>query len=144
MKCPHCLENCYVGTRTAWDFAQSWQKQIMYLGSDPDGHWWIEKIQCPNPVCGRIILGVINCEDAQRVPDYPQSGFLITASDERIVHVRPKTTNRPPIPVEVPSDFAEALLPGRRIMASSCITERRGHDTTSTQPMSPILRMQQI
>ena len=107
MKCPHCLENFYVGERTTWGYGGPSEKGIMHLGSDPDGHWWIETVQCPNPACGRVVLSIINCEGTQRDPKYPQSSFLMPAGDERIVHVRPKATNRPPIPVEVPDDFAE-------------------------------------
>ena len=119
MKCPHCLENFYVGERTTWGYGGPSEKGIMHLGSDPDGHWWIETVQCPNPACGRVVLSIINCEGTQRDPKYPQSSFLMPAGDERIVHVRPKATNRPPIPVEVPDDFAEDYREACLVLADS-------------------------
>ena len=107
--------------RTHWNFSLSTpgQKYIMHLGNDPDGHWWIEKVWCPNPVCGRVILSVINCESTQFDSKYPQSRSPMPAGDERIVHVRPKTTNRPPVPVEVPDDFTEDYREACLVLADS-------------------------
>ena len=117
MICPHCLENCYMEERTTWNFSHSTpgQKYIMHLGNDPDGHWWIEKVWCPNPVCGRVILSVINCESAQT----ERQRSSIPTGDERIVHVRPKATNRRPTPEEVPDDLAEDYREACLVIADS-------------------------
>ena len=121
MKCPHCLENCYVEKRTFWNFNLNapGQRYIQELGKDPDGYWWIEKVWCPNSVCGRVILSIINCQNAQFDPKYPQSRHPIPAGDEYIIHVRPKATNRQPVPVEIPNDFAEDYREACLVLADS-------------------------
>ena len=50
MKCPHCLVEFHD------------EKEILYLGSDIQGEWGIEKYKCPNPNCKKHIYYLINAD----------------------------------------------------------------------------------
>ena len=102
MKCPHCLVEFYDEVKSN------------YLGEDGEGHWAIEKYMCPNPRCKKWIFYLIVGKPVY-VKYYGSSpSFSHISPIERRVLVRPKGSNRPPVPPEVPSgftkDYVEACL----------------------------------
>ena len=95
MKCPHCLVEFHA-------------KVVMsYLGEDGEGYWAIEKYMCPNPRCEKWIFYLVVGKPVYTV--YVSSGrsFSHISPIERRVLVRPKGTNRPPVPQEVSPEFVE-------------------------------------
>lgn len=97
MKCSHCLVEFHA------------KREILKLGDDVDGKWGIEKYDCPNPNCRKLNFFLINAEIG-----YHRGGYYYIDSDEvgnEFVNsrylIRPKGTNRAPIPVEVPMDFSQ-------------------------------------
>ena len=95
MKCPHCLVEFHA------------QVEWLNLGRDREGDWAIEQYVCPNPDCRKFILFLVEGSrkwderegEARRfagIP-HPNTRFL----------VRPKGSNRPPVPPEVPPEFTE-------------------------------------
>lgn len=91
MKCPHCLVEFHA--KVEWD----------RLGHDVEGHWGIEKYLCPNPECRKWIFYLVLGESVQ----IHGGGFIGVSPIKKRTLVRPKGTNRPPAPPEVPSAFAE-------------------------------------
>ncbi len=101
MKCPHCLVEFH-------DQAVS-----IYIGSDADGNWAIIKRTCPS--CKRISLTLQNGSAMLQAPHANQPGvFAGVTGNINEALIRPKGSNRPPCPVEVPrqfgGDYAEACL----------------------------------
>ena len=96
MKCNHCLVEIHAE-----------EKQI-FVGSDADKSWFILSYDCP--ACRRLNLYLINAEKYTRHSDTHHS--LDTIKSKAVV--RPKGSNRPPAPPEVPAhiveDYAEACL----------------------------------
>jgi hypothetical protein len=97
MKCPHCLVEFYAN------------KEIIYLGKDVQGEWAIEKFDCPNPKCKKSIFFLLNgAFNYNRNNGYysimndSQGNKLISKREL----VRPKGSNRPPVPNEVPTEIA--------------------------------------
>jgi len=89
MKCPHCLIEFHGN------------EAISFVGTDRDGDWWISSINCPSPTCGKVILHLLN---ASHVPNvYPLKPSQRVQS---IQLVRPKGSNRPPVPIQVTKDVA--------------------------------------
>lgn len=79
MRCPHCQ----VAFRT------SWERQ--HFASDADGRWTLSWTTCPE--CNRITVYLELAREERKIPD-PQM-------------VRPKGTNRPPCPPQVPKELAQ-------------------------------------
>lgn len=87
MKCPHCRV----------DFHD--KPKNIDIGSDVDGSWLIILRTCSN--CERNIYYLENYLTKR----YP-SGIPYTETVSELL-IRPKTANRPPVPIEVPIKFAE-------------------------------------
>ena len=105
MKCPHCLVEFHA------------TKEINHLGNDVQGEWAIEKFDCPNPECKKSIFFLLNGKFSYNrnnsrysILNDPHGNELISKREL----VRPKGSNRPPVPNEVPdgiaNDYNEACL----------------------------------
>jgi hypothetical protein len=103
MQCPHCLVEFHD------------QRKIDYLGDDSEGKWGIEKYKCPNPVCKKFVLFLINGDI--HTPQYTSTVTITQYESKQLI--RPKGTNRPPVPIQVPSDFAEDYNEACLILADS-------------------------
>ena len=97
MKCSHCLVEFHAN------------REIVNLGKDIEGTWGIEKYDCPNPNCRKLNFFLINGEI-----EYHRGGYYYISTDEigsDIIYsrklVRPKGTNRTPVPIEVPKEFSD-------------------------------------
>jgi len=92
MKCPHCLVEFHAKTE--------WQG----VGKDTEGYWFLEMYLCPNDKCGKRTIYLVLGEGLYS----PPNGRLARVSSvEKRIMVRPKGSNRPPVPSEVPPLFAE-------------------------------------
>ena len=91
MKCPHCLFEIHA------------RVHFMYLGKDSEDDWAILRYLCPNPECDKWIIylvsGVPKKDIEGKVDRFPYI--------RKRILVRPKGINRPPLPPEVPKEFAE-------------------------------------
>jgi len=94
MKCPHCLV----------EFHDKVREYI--LEEDVEGGWGILAYKCPS--CERSIFKLARGEICQ----YSGGTSFDNPTDERLI--RPKTSNRPPVPPQVPdelaADYREACL----------------------------------
>lgn len=103
MKCPHCLENFHEETKEH------------YIGSDVEKNWKIRSQECP--ACKRIILHLDNYRTEEA---YDQDGAYF---DQIILKsstlIRPKGTNRPPVPAEVPRNIAEDYTEACLVLSDS-------------------------
>ena len=90
MKCPHCLVEFHP------------HETVIYLGQDVEGDWVIKRYACPNPTCKKDIYHLVNGRALRQ-----QNGTYYIESVKRTILVRPKGTNRPPVPIEVPKHFAD-------------------------------------
>lgn len=100
MKCPHCLVEFHD------------EVEIIYLGEDIQGQWAIERFECPNPKCRKFIFNLINAE-LQRDSNGNLYILLNETWAERLTKrelVKPRGSNRPPVPYEVPKDIADDYL----------------------------------
>jgi len=99
MRCPHCLVEFVSEVR--W----------IDLGEDKDGHWAIEKYECPNPKCGKYVIYLVNGESPLPIGIWGFRGF---DSVKKRIMVHPKGSSRPPVPTDVPpmfaNDYTEACL----------------------------------
>ncbi|MCW5919942.1 MAG: DUF4145 domain-containing protein [Bacteroidetes bacterium] len=105
MNCPHCLVEFHD------------ERKIDFLGQDSEGKWGIEKYLCPNPNCKKAIYFLIKGDIY-----HPQHGTGYYLRDNRYEVkqlIRPKGTNRPPVPPEVPKEFAEDYIEACLILAES-------------------------
>ncbi len=99
MKCPHCRV----------DFHD--EPKNIGIGSDVDGSWLIISRNCSN--CKRNIYHLEN----YLKKNYPNSiPYTETVSE---LLIRPKTANRPPVPIEVPIKFAEDYNEACLVIADS-------------------------
>jgi hypothetical protein len=92
MKCPHCI----VEINT--NFSE------LNIGVDPDGHWSIYTMNCPNPKCGKLIIDI-----ASGIPFRNQQSQIYNNNLSKTnwrQTVRPLTSNRSPVPQEVDVMFA--------------------------------------
>lgn len=93
MKCPHCT----VEVNSSFDES--------HLGSDPEGHWAIYTMNCPNPKCRKLIV-----ELGQGRGPKMRTGSArpIGISDviQRTI-VRPLRASRAPVPPEVDKSYAD-------------------------------------
>ena len=101
MKCPHCLVEFHDERRTA------------YIGEDSEGRWGIVYYYCPNPECKRVILSLVKGDWLSTA-----SGRRLTASEKDVL-IRPRGANRPPVPIQVPNEFAEDYREACLVLADS-------------------------
>ncbi len=114
MKCPHCLESFFIAGRVNNAISSASNLQILfYIGADVDGNWWLEKTTCP--ACTRYILVLILSEGSVQTSlgISEPSGF----GHKQPVH--PKSSNRPPIPSEVPEEYAADYREACLVIADS-------------------------
>ncbi len=118
MKCPHCLVNFHMTERSTWNYTSklAGNLRINFIGEDVDGYWWLEKIDCP--ACERIILRLICSSGAVATP-LAQGSSQIPDGNERVILVRPRVANRPPVPLEVPPEFAKDYIAACVVIADS-------------------------
>ena len=100
MKCPHCGDAYHNNSAT------------QAIGNDKDGRWLLEHEICPS--CTRLIIYLLRWRGG--------------SFDGRTL-VRPKGTTRPPVPAEVPTEFADdyseaCLVLGDSPKASAALSRR--------------------
>lgn len=98
MKCPHCLT----------DFHD--KEQTNYIDKDQDGYWG--NVFCRCSKCGRLVIQLVSAHLY-----YPNSRTFETLLTSRLV--RPKAAGRPPMPVEVPAQYAEDYHEACLVLADS-------------------------
>ena len=103
LKCPHCLVACLM-PRPVRDWP---------LGHDSDGHWWCESRLCPN--CGKVVAWLAHSEALA----VDRSGIQRPHGWQQWSLVRPKASGRPPVPPEVPEEFAEDYMEACLVIADS-------------------------
>lgn len=95
MKCMHCLVAFHTNQKTT------------IIGEDTDGGWAILRLDCPE--CGKMNLFLLNCELRTSQSMGYDIGTVYSATP-----IRPRGSNRPPCPPEVPQfiaeDYREACL----------------------------------
>ena len=99
MQCPHCL------------VAFHSKEQRIGLRKDIDGGWGILYQECPN--CHRLIVKLAKGSVNNSIIP---AGFG-NVSDE--ILIRPKASNRPPVPTQVPKEFAEDYREACMVLADS-------------------------
>jgi len=102
MKCPHCLVEFHDDPK------------VIHLGKDVQSEWAIVSYECPNPSCKKLIFWLTS-GSFYRNP----TGSWAAASVANTVLVRPKGSNRPPVPPEVPRQFADDYIEACLILADS-------------------------
>ncbi len=101
IKCAHCA----VSFRSLVEFAR--------LEQDHESYWFVEKQLCPE--CRNFNLFLVSAAASNR-------GALRPYHDENVVSrrlIRPRGTNRDPIPPEVPSQYAQDYLEACLVLADS-------------------------
>lgn len=92
VKCPHCLQNFHANPMG------------IFIGQDVEGEWFILVNHCP--ACNKMSLALQNADHEHQAAGPAQ---LVTkwnrVNEARLI--RPKGSNRPPCPVEVPKKFAD-------------------------------------
>jgi hypothetical protein len=104
MKCPHCLVEFHENPVN------------FYIGEDVDGSWGIRKYNCPNPKCKKNIYFLIEngiYEDNYHRPIINEVGI------KSLRLIRPKGSNRPPVPIEVPKEITEDYTEACLVLADS-------------------------
>ena len=109
MKCPHCLVEVNEEFETE------------YLGLDAGHHVMLEKMNCPNSKCGRLIVKLAGGTYSTRTQSLETKNF------ERFV--LPLSASRAPAPPEVDKHIAEdfneaALIQGLSLKASATLSRR--------------------
>lgn len=92
MKCPHCTIEIHA------------QPYWTYLDKDVEGLWAIERYECPNPECGKLILYLVLGSEEHIGIGFHSQGF---DNVKQSVMVHPKGSNRRPVPSEVPTMLAD-------------------------------------
>ena len=100
MKCPHCLVEFH-------DYPNTYD-----IGDDADGRWHIIKRECSS--CKRIVLHL----DKIKIFQIPNEKGWRSITESSIL-VRPKTSNRMPVPSEVPINFASDYNEACLVLADS-------------------------
>ena len=103
MKCPHCLVAFHDAVKTT------------NLGEDIEGAWAVHSRECPS--CNRLIFNLASSESRYR----DLAGVVRHDFDNPTyeILIRPRETNRSPIPPEVPSEFAEDYREACLVLADS-------------------------
>ena len=105
-KCPHCL--------VAYHSTFSEPQRTQPIGEDTDGYWWFRNEACP--ACKKQIIWLGFSEEKMGGPGvYPGQPF----GERRWELVRPKASGRPPVPTEVPEEFAEDYREACLVLADS-------------------------
>ena len=118
MICPHCRITFHAKGGTVSDFQHGSDNNIhvSFIGQDVDGIWWLEKVTCP--ACGRFALKLGNVEDTRG--GFSEQLFNRLSDDTKhTMLIRPKASSRPPVPVEVPPEFAGDYLEACLVLADS-------------------------
>ncbi|MDO3643846.1 DUF4145 domain-containing protein [Mucilaginibacter sp. L3T2-6] len=103
MKCPHCLVEFHA---TAI---------IKPLDNDADGPWYIERYLCANPGCLKNILYLKN--GSHRYIHGNGTWDLGNVASSRLIY--PKSSSRPPVPIEVTDYIAQDYLEACLVMNDS-------------------------
>lgn len=108
MKCPHCLVFIHVG-----------RPHIQFLGHEPielGGHpfYWTKTMTCPN--CQKLIVW-LSSSTSKSGSSGPGPERPIGIQTDTLV--RPRGTNRPPVPPEVDEEFAADYKEACLILADS-------------------------
>ena len=99
MRCPHCTVEFYDDAKT------------IFVGKDIDGGWGIVSRTCPK--CERLIL-------ALATGAVYMDGPPIQLRNPTVIGlIRPKTSNRSPVPPQVPGKFAEDYLEACLVLGDS-------------------------
>ena len=101
MKCPHCLVSFHLRNSSPAP-----------IGPDPDGYWWVAEETCPD--CKKLTVWLVVSSEREPGAAYPRP-----YGQQRAVMVRPRGTNRPPVSIEVPPEFAEDYLEACLVIADS-------------------------
>ena len=115
MKCPHCgvayhpQNNAPILLGEAALLPLDEMSQTMF--------WWTRYEICP--ACYRMIVWLIASSTCQYSDHGVDNAVLIPAGYETRTLVYPKGTNRPPVPTEVPQEFATDYLEACRTLADS-------------------------
>jgi hypothetical protein len=83
------------------------------MGIGTTGHWWVANVKCPN--CGDIIIWLVVSEGQEVDP----RASLIPTGAVWLTMVFPRTSARPPVPAEVPEEFAEDYLEACLVIGDS-------------------------
>ena len=104
MKCPHCLVSLHIPDSS---------RHSQYVGIGIAGRWWNARVQCPS--CYDIIIWLVVSEGHHSEPirGHQPAGAL------QLTMVYPKASGRPPVPLEVPPEFAEDYLEACLVLADS-------------------------
>ena len=131
MQCPHCLVHFHLeGTQqpSVHTAVFANKAELYYLGRDNDGYYWVEVTTCPG--CERAIITLVDADDynapMEREPystpsqERPRDVAVITCRKEiRRKLVRPQSTERPPVPPEVPDEYSKDYKEACLILANS-------------------------
>jgi hypothetical protein len=102
VKCPHC--------RVAFHDDAT----FVYLDKDESGHWAVLRSRCAN--CEQLVVYLVSSENVIQ----NQSGRVVKFVDFKTgVLVRPKGTNRGPVPAEVPPELADDYVEACLVLADS-------------------------
>ena len=99
LKCPHCLVACYMPV----------SKSTLTVGNDSDGDWGFDCRSCPN--CSKVVIWLIWSEGS---PDEHSP-----RGSRQWILIRPKVSGRPPVPPEVPEEFASDYREACLVIADS-------------------------
>ena len=100
MKCPHC----------AVEFHDKDENHL--IAEDVDGAWGIISRRCSK--CGRVSLDLVSGKVG-----LTQRGVRIVSIIETARLIHPKGSSRPPVPTQVPSEFAEDYLEACLVLPDS-------------------------
>ena len=112
MKCPHCLENFFVKEGSS---PLPGNRRYQHIGKDVESTWWLEIVTCP--ACNKVIVSLISSVDPPAT--FNTWGREMPREIRWKALIRPKGTNRPPVPSEVPPKFAEDYLEACLVLADS-------------------------
>lgn len=120
MKCPHCLVEFHD------------DRQIVLIGNDSEGTWGLEKYDCANPDCKRMVLILIRADIKHNRNNWKYYILEDGEGNERIYEaylIRPRFYTRKPVPREVPENLAKDYLEACAVVevspkASAAISRR--------------------
>jgi len=92
MKCPHCIVEINPG------FSET------FLGGDTDSYWSVFTMNCPNPKCGKKIIDLASGDPNKNQYQQPSGGLKTVKTRQT---VRPFSSSRPPVPLDVDELFAK-------------------------------------
>ena len=118
MKCPHCRAEFHLNSLTSVNFHLDTDNNahIFYIGPDADGHWWIIKTTCPS--CKKYVLRLLCSSEMVEHTRQPFDRHVPGGTMNETL-IRPKTSSRPPVPVDVPSEFTADYLQACLVLAES-------------------------